>query len=1048
MSETESQIGGVNLSGIEGSDIHTGDIDASTHAGRDVVIYNYHYHGQAEIQPTPPPDSAADEPIPPNPYRGLFAFRPEHADLFFGREQFTTQLVAAVESRRLVTVLGASGSGKSSVVFAGLVPALVNRPVRQAQGRPGEPWLFTTFRPGGDPFQNLAAALVPLYETSLSKTDQMVATRKLSAGLQANDLPLADVLASIRTTHPDHHLLLIADQFEELYTLCHDADTRHAFLNLLLTALPNPNSPLSIVNYPLSIVLTLRADFLGQASLYRPFADALQGTTELLGPMTETELHEAIEKPAALQGVTFEEGLVKTLLADVGYEEGSLPLLEFALSELWQHQVKRTLTHKAYVDIGQVEGALSRHADRAYHSLSPAEQQQARRIFVQLVNPGRGTEDTRRLATRNELGQNWDLVARLANERLVVTGSRAAGGEGEGDRFRDREEDDKQDTVEVVHEALIRNWGQLRVWMDADREFLTWQLGLRADLARWEKAKQAQAKGADGALLRGAPLAVAQARLTERPADLNEREQAYIRASLADQQRQERTRRWLLAGAVVIAVVMAGLAVFSFGQFQAAQTASDALAQKLQAAEAELTFSQAISSTVRMENLGTLFELNGIESRQFFWGLNQEEQAALFDGDDPRVVSIIKGVLPSLADVNQTGYTDPLLPAIVNNLAQLPQNDETVRLQTELEKWQDARQLARDEKYEQALIQYQQLDDQNPAIRYEKAYVLTELNEYEAALAELDRLVELTRNPAIAVQSTMAVRTDFATAAEMTQAARRLIQLYPELGQALNQAAASYPHLQQAGLVIAPTPTPVTASDGAKMVLVPAGSFTMGSNSGQTDERPAHTVYLDAFYMDQYEITNQQYALCVDADVCEPPPWPDSYIRDNYYDNSEDYGDYPVIGISWEQAKTYCKWREARLPTEAEWEKAARGTDERTYPWGELITCKVANYGGASGDGCTGDTTLGNNYPTGISPYGVYDLGGNLIEWVDDWYDSNYYAKGLSENPKGPVDGTYKVLRGGSWALDAIDVRTSDRSYDTTYAQFNHLGFRCVSSSP
>jgi hypothetical protein len=480
-----------------------GSITHSNIAGRDVVIYNYHYHRQAEVSPPAPTEAESDEPLPDNPYRGLFTFRPEHAHLFFGRESFTAQLVAAVESRRLVTVLGASGSGKSSVVFAGLVPELVNRP--------GEPWLFTTFRPGDDPFQNLAAALVPLYETSKDKTDHLVATRKLSAALQSGDLPLADVLASIRNTHPDHRLLLIADQFEEMYTLCDDAETRQTFLDGLLGLTQTTNLPL-----PGHLVLTLRADFLGQASLYRPFADALQGTTELLGPMTDAELRDAIERPAVVQGVSFEDGLVETLLADVGHEEGSLPLLEFALSELWQHQRQHTLTHSAYVKIEKVEGALSRHADRAYHSLPPAEQQQARRIFVQLVNPGRGTEDTRRLATRNELGQNWTLVAKLANERLVVTGS---AGDNEGE-----ESEERQDTVEVVHEALIRNWGQLREWMDADREFLTWQLGLRADLSRWEETEQDT-----GALLHGAPLAVAEAWLDKRADDLNPAERTILR---------------------------------------------------------------------------------------------------------------------------------------------------------------------------------------------------------------------------------------------------------------------------------------------------------------------------------------------------------------------------------------------------------------------------------------------------------------------------------------------------------------------------------------
>ncbi len=215
---------------------------------------------------------------------------------------------------------------------------------------------------------------------------------------------------------------------------------------------------------------------------------------------------------------------------------------------------KRSLTHKAYVEIGQVEGALSRHADQVYASLLPQEQQQAHRIFVQLVNPGRGTEDTRRLSTRRELGQNWDLIAKLANERLVVTSSVMA-----GPKQVDADEAVQQDTVEVVHEALIRNWGQLRRWLDADREFLTWKLGLRADLTRWEEAKRD-----DGSLLRSVSLAVAQEKLQERREDLSEQERAYIEVSLVAQTRQERKRRLIFAGAMLASVVIMGLLGLGF----------------------------------------------------------------------------------------------------------------------------------------------------------------------------------------------------------------------------------------------------------------------------------------------------------------------------------------------------------------------------------------------------------------------------------------------------------------------------------------------------
>jgi formylglycine-generating enzyme required for sulfatase activity len=232
------------------------------------------------------------------------------------------------------------------------------------------------------------------------------------------------------------------------------------------------------------------------------------------------------------------------------------------------------------------------------------------------------------------------------------------------------------------------------------------------------------------------------------------------------------------------------------------------------------------------------------------------------------------------------------------------------------------------------------------------------------------------------------------------------------------------------------------------MVLVPAGSFEMGSNNGFADERPVHDVSLAAFYIDQHEVTNEQYAQCVEAGQCERPSWEGSYTHDSYYGNPE-YDKYPVIGITWGQAGAYCQWREARLPTEAEWEKAARGEEGHLYPWGEIITCQVANYGGTKeAEGCVGDATPVGAYPTGASPYGAYDMSGNVLEWTADWYDSNYYAKSPAENPPGPNSGSGKVLRGGSWIHPDNNVRAPYRIIGDPGNQSTLIGFRCGRSAP
>jgi len=244
------------------------------------------------------------------------------------------------------------------------------------------------------------------------------------------------------------------------------------------------------------------------------------------------------------------------------------------------------------------------------------------------------------------------------------------------------------------------------------------------------------------------------------------------------------------------------------------------------------------------------------------------------------------------------------------------------------------------------------------------------------------------------------------------------------------------------------TPTPtlgigstqVSEQDGMVMVYVPAGEFVMGSDSGYSDEQPVHTVYLDAFWIDQTEVTNKMYALCVADGECAPPDSSESFTRRNYYGNPE-YDDYPVIYVSWNDASEYCKWAGAELPAEAAWEKAARGTDGRTYPWGEGIDCQKANY-----YSCVGDTSRVGSYKSGKSPYGVYDMAGNVWEWVADRYSATYYAISPSSNPTGPTSGYYRVLRGGSWGpLDRIVRSALRREYDPTIA-YSHIGFRCLRS--
>jgi len=261
------------------------------------IIYNY--NSQEQTVTTSTEKDIEDHLI--CPYQGLYHFSPEKAEYFFGRDVFIEELFQYTETRNFIPILGASGSGKSSVILAGLVPKLV---------KTGH-WQFTHFRPGNDPFHALAQALVPLYEPNLTKTELIAEARKLERYFQDNTVPLCDVFSTIQRNHPNNRILLIADQFEELYTLCNDEQTRRQFLDLLLTTFKSfaEQSSLSTV-----LVGTMRADFLGNVLSYRPLADVLQKGNIMLGPMNETELRDIIEKPAQKLGVSFESGLVERIL--------------------------------------------------------------------------------------------------------------------------------------------------------------------------------------------------------------------------------------------------------------------------------------------------------------------------------------------------------------------------------------------------------------------------------------------------------------------------------------------------------------------------------------------------------------------------------------------------------------------------------------------------------------------------------------------------------------------------------------------------------------
>jgi formylglycine-generating enzyme required for sulfatase activity len=245
---------------------------------------------------------------------------------------------------------------------------------------------------------------------------------------------------------------------------------------------------------------------------------------------------------------------------------------------------------------------------------------------------------------------------------------------------------------------------------------------------------------------------------------------------------------------------------------------------------------------------------------------------------------------------------------------------------------------------------------------------------------------------------------------------------------------------------VPPTPVPtldigssmISPKDSMTLLYVPAGEFIMGSDEGPSNETPVHPVFLDAFWIDQNEVTNEMYALCVEAGVCREPTNNSSNAHSIYFGSAE-FDDYPVIYVDWNMAKTYCEWAGRRLPSEAEWEKAARGTDQRVYPWGDGIDRTFANYGAY-----VGDTTAVRNYESGKSLYGAYDMAGNVWEWVSSSFKP--YPFDAADGRENLTASNLRVLRGGSWGYNDVSARSTYRWHGPSDSELSVIGFRCALS--
>jgi WD40 repeat protein len=466
------------------------------------------------------------EPLPRCPYRGLEPFRAEDAEenLFVGRSRETEELRRMVNKHPLVVVMGASGVGKSSLVTAGLLPALSS-----------EEWVTATLQPGERPFPALAEALYTLEGADSAPSKADVENR--AAQIRRNGLAAQIATLQIPTRKL---IILFIDQLEDIFAPALEEERAEFFDRVLPAA--------DINNAPYRLVCTLRADFWQQLSQHPKIGRRVPEYLLPLPPMETETLILAITEPARVRGVTYEEWLSRRIALDTAMGDGGLPLMEFALTELWPTQSQRLLTYADYEKIGGVAGALDRHADRVLAELEHKDR--VRRIMLTLVrNRVAAAEATRCVVRKDRLNADWDIVEKLAHYRLLVIN-------------KPIEDDPTGDTttVELAHEALIRSWKQLAKWIEEDVEFQRWLAFMEDRVARNEP------------LTTDAGITEAERwRQSKQAADIPAEVVTLIVASKKEVSRRAHARRRRYISFVVILVLVAGVVGFGISELQSAR---------------------------------------------------------------------------------------------------------------------------------------------------------------------------------------------------------------------------------------------------------------------------------------------------------------------------------------------------------------------------------------------------------------------------------------------------------------------------------------------
>jgi WD40 repeat protein/serine/threonine protein kinase len=495
-----------------------------------------------------------------NPFKGLSPFEETDAVDFFGREALTEQLIARLtdktEFSNFLTVVGPSGSGKSSVVKAGVISAL-----RKGALPGSDNWFIIEMTPKSNPFDELEAALLSIAAHHPSDIIKQ---------LEKDDNGLTRVVDAILAE--DDVLVLVIDQFEEVFTLVDSPQQTKRFLQMILDAVTTPQSRIRII-------VTLRADFYDRPLMHPDFCDLVSERTEVVSPLTPGELERAISAPLARISVNLEPELIPTIVAELKEQPGTLPMLQYALTELFERRDGQTITMAAYNEIGGIMGALTRRSDQLYENLDDNQQETVRQLFLRLVTLGEGTEDTRRQALQSELlslggAVMQEVIDLFGTSRLLTF---------------DHISSTREPTVEVAHEAIIREWGKLHEWLDESRDDIRLQRMLASAAKDWREANHDKSY-----LLAGARLTQFEAWSQSTDVVLAADETSFLKSSITEEHRrmakQQLIRNAALAITAMVVLLFAFMALFAFDkQGKAQDSANQAETQAAIAQEARAT---------------------------------------------------------------------------------------------------------------------------------------------------------------------------------------------------------------------------------------------------------------------------------------------------------------------------------------------------------------------------------------------------------------------------------------------------------------------------